>query len=104
MNNTMSRIDRLWEKLEKVASKGNWSYQTILYPSELRRIERQWHVSVQKLKPEDEEKAYICLISWNNAFPEGMNYQQSWYISQLLDEMPQVSTPAQKLFLIAARA
>lgn len=104
MNNTMSRIDRLWEKLEKAAGKGCWSYQTILYPSELRRIERQWHVSVQKLKPEEEGKTYICLISWNNAFPDGMNYHQSWYISQLIDEMPQVSTPAQKLFLIAARA
>lgn len=102
MNNMLSRIERLWEKLEGVAEKGKWSYKTTLYSSEIRRIERQWHVNVQRLKSENNN--VDCLITWSNAFYEGMNFEQSWYISQLLDEMPMVATPAQRLFLIAARA
>lgn len=85
----------------QVATEGKWSYQTTLYSSEIRRIERQWGVSVQILK---EDKVVSCSITWNNAFHNGMNYRQSWYISKLTDEMPMVETPAQQLFLMAARA
>lgn len=102
MNSMMSRNERLWEKLEEMAKRGKWSYQTTLYPSEIVRIEKQWHVAVQKLKSENNH--VLCLITWNNAFVNGMNYKQAWYISKLQDDMPQVETPAQKLFLIAARA
>lgn len=102
MSNFMSRIERLWAKLEEVAGEGKWSYQTTLYSSEIRRIENQWGVNVQRLKTEG--KYVTCLISWSNAFYCGMNYKQSWYISRLQDDVPQVDTPAQKLFLISARA
>lgn len=101
MNNLLSRNERLWEKLQQVAAEGKWSYQTNLYSSEIRRIERQWDVTVQRLK---EDRVVPCLITWNNAFNKGMNYKQSWYISKLTDEMPYVETPAQQLFLVAARA
>lgn len=101
MNSMVSRIERLWEKMENVAQRGKWSLQTTLYPSEIRRIEKQWNVSVQKLKTEN--NVVLCLITWNNAFHEGMNFEQSWFISGLIDEMPQVETPAQQLFLLAAR-
>lgn len=101
MNSMVSRIERLWEKMENVARKGKWSLQTTLYPSEIKRIERQWDVNVQKLKAEN--NVVLCLITWNNAFREGINFEQSWFISKLIDEMPPVETPAQQLFLFAAR-
>lgn len=104
MNIIMSRHTRLLNKLQGVAKSGKWSYQAILYPSELRRIEKQWHVDVQKLRLEGDGNAYYCIINWSNAFPEGLNYQQSWYISRLYDDMPEVETFAQELFLLAARA
>lgn len=102
LNNMLSRNERLWEKLEAVAEGGRWSYQTTMYPSEIRRIQRQWNVNVQNLRTENNNMISV-LITWNNAFHEGMNFEQSWYISGLLDEMPQVETPAQRLFLITAR-
>lgn len=102
MNNYMSRNERLWDRLVERAAMGMWTYQTTLYPSEIERIVKQWNVVVQKLRQENEN--VVCLISWNSAFSEGINIEQSWYISKLCDEIPQVKTPAQQLFLIAARA
>ena len=102
MNNCLSRIERLAEKLEEAAGRGKWSYQTTLYPSEIKRIEKQWHVNVQILKIENNHAA--CLINWSNAFPNGMNYKQAWYVSKLLDEIPEVENNAQRLFMMTARA
>lgn len=102
MNIVLSRIERLWEKLEEQSRGGRWSYQTTLYPSEIRRIEKQWGVEIRELKSENNRVA--CLITWSNAFNEGINFEQSWYISRIRDEMPKVEKPAQQLFLMAARA
>ena len=102
MHACRSRIERLAEKLEEAAGRGKWSYQTTLYPSEITRIEKQWHVSVQVLKKENNNVA--CLISWSNAFPNGLNFKQAWYVSKLLDEIPEMETYSQRLFMIAARA
>lgn len=102
LNNMLSRNERLWETLLKVANQGRWSYQTTLYSSEIRRIQKQWGVFVHILK--DENSSVSCIITWCNAFPDGMDYRQSWYISKIIDEMPEVNTPAQELFLITARA
>ena len=102
MNNCLSRIERLAERVEEAAGRGKWSYQATVYPSEVKRIEKQWHVSVQVLKTENNRVA--CLINWSNAFPNGMNYKQAWYVSKLLDEIPEVETYAQRLYMMAARA
>ena len=98
----LSRNERLWETLVKVAKQGNWSYQTILFPSEVRRIQRQWGVFVHILKEENHRVA--CVITWSHAFLDGINYRQSWYISRIIEDMPKVENSAQELFLIAARA
>jgi len=98
----LSRIERLSAKLEEAAGRGKWSFQTTLYPSEIKRIENQWHVNVQILKKENNNVA--CLISWNSAFPNGLNYKQAWYVSHLIYEMPEAENYAQRLYMIAARA
>ena len=103
VNERMSRIERLWEKLEDEASLGNWSYQaTQIYPSEARRIEKQWNVEVKVI--ETNGKLFTVNISWKRAFTNGLNSKQAWYIAKLLDEMPMVETLAQQLYLMAARA
>jgi len=99
-----SRMERLYERVEQAAERGKWSLYVTLYPSEIKRIERQWHVSVQTLKSENNRVA--CVICWNNAFPDGLTYKQAWYVSKLLEEIPDemTYTYAQRLFLMAARA
>ena len=102
MQNCLSRIERLSAKIEELAGRGKWSFQTTLYSSEIKRIEHQWKVNVQVLKSENNH--VDCLISWSNAFPNGLNYKQAWYVSKLIYEMPEAENYAQRLYMIAARA
>lgn len=103
MTDFVSRIDRQVCKAEEAARRGAWGYNTRLYFSEIPRIERQWGVKVEVTKKF--ESMADCNVSWNNAFyPEGLTYQQAWYVSMIQDEMPEVNNFAQRLFLITARA
>ncbi len=106
MNEMLSRNGRLCEKLIEVATHRNWSYKTKLYPSEIKRVQKQWGVKVDAEIPKGMMKGLIpCEIKWDNAFTaEGLNYKQSWYISKLTDDFPAVENFAQQLYIITARA
>lgn len=104
MERYKSRMERLRDKLCNTAVSGRWSLQVYLYPSEIKRARNQWKVVVTELTMEKVNEKVPCMISWSNAFEGGIRPDQSWYISHITDIMPKVETPAQRLFLLSARA
>ena len=104
MYTNMSRSDRLLDLTLNVAKEGKFSFKAMLYPSEMKRVKKQWHVNVTQLSGSPSDTGtYNCLISWDSVFSEtGLNFQQSWYISGLQDEFPKVGNIAERLFIISA--
>lgn len=106
MMERVSRKDYICEQLIKRAEEGFFEVKMDIYPSEIARMCKQWHVTVvaDNLAMGCSTKKYPCTISWSRAF-EGahLNYKHSWYMSRLSEELPETENLAQRLFLITAR-
>ena len=101
---TMSRHERLTDLCNQEALKGKFNARAVLYPTEMKRIEKQWDVHVTQIEPEEHSKdKFLCLISWDTAFAHQLNYLQSWYILGVNEDCPTTETVAQRLFLISVR-
>ena len=105
MYSFLSRSDRLIEYSLKEANEGKFSIIALLYPSEMKRVRKQWHANGTQLsRCPDNTGKYVCLISWDSSFSHvGLNFQQSWYVTKLQEQFPSVENFAQRLFLISAR-
>ena len=107
MMERVSRMDYICNYLMERAEGGFFEAKMDIYPSEVTRMCKQWHVTVVGYKNmmNVSNKKYPCTISWSNAF-EGakLTFRHSWYMSRVSDEFPETENIAQKLFLITARA
>lgn len=98
-----SRVEKICTQLMNAAERGEWQIGVKLYPSEMKRLMKQWHINIVPIEESGTELTQ-CVASWENAFQgKKINFEQGFFIGKVVDEMPYTENIAQQLYLLAAR-
>ena len=101
-----SRPEERQERFFIRAERGCLDSEEILYPSEVKRLQRDGFL-IERIKTFDASKHLaVYNVSWANPFQDGIPHIVYSYITGILSSYPKskVTNFAQELFVIARRA